>query len=132
MNWKNERKVQKGAKGKEKTARPPVSLSLSLTLFLLLPFLFTGRLWGGGVHLVVFSDRHVFVFRKENVVSAGLQAHCHPPASLPLCWFHYILWFDDGFDAPFCEITANTKNTTQKTQKHCARLSKRMNPQKMC
>lgn len=62
MNWKNERKVQKGAEGKEKTGP---TTCLSLTLFLLLPFLLTGRLWGGGCSLVVFSDRHVFVFGEK-------------------------------------------------------------------
>lgn len=53
MNWKNERKVQKGAEGKEETGLTTclsLALSLNLTLFLLLPFLPTGRIRGGRVH----------------------------------------------------------------------------------
>lgn len=66
MNWKNERKVQKGAEGKEKTSLTTcLSPSLSLSL-LLLHFLLTGRLWRGwGSPLVEFSDRRVFVLRKK-------------------------------------------------------------------
>ena len=84
MNWKNERKVQKGAEGKEKTG-PTTCLSLALslspcvTLFSFTPLLTHRQTFGeGGVHRACFSDRH----ERESVASAGFQAHCHPAAPL--------------------------------------------------
>lgn len=67
MNWKNERRVQKGAEGKEKTS-PTTCLSASLYPFLLLPFLLTGRLQGGGGRVARWSwlatDMFLFSRRK--------------------------------------------------------------------
>lgn len=69
MNWKNERKVQKGAEGKEKTG-PTTCLSLSLSLyFFYSPSYSQADFWGGeggGVFtwLCLATDMFLFSERK--------------------------------------------------------------------
>lgn len=66
MNWKNERKVQKGAEGKEKTSLTTCLSPLTLSHFIsFTPLLTRRQTLGRGCPLVDFSDRHVFVLRKK-------------------------------------------------------------------
>lgn len=67
MNWKNERRVQKGAEGKEKTS-PTTCLPASL-LFLSLPFLLAGRVQGRGVGVLPGRvQRQTCFVSRESVV----------------------------------------------------------------
>ena len=72
MNWKNERKVQKGAEGKEKTG-PTTCLSLSLSHFFYSPSYSQAESGEGVFTCVVFSDRHVFVVREKVLYQQDLK-----------------------------------------------------------